>query len=108
MIEITCSRAIRNHVFAIMDKRFAWFVCVVFTAKNISFNWMVVGFGVTVPASITIPSFGKFDVTSFNVSSRFGFKFPLIPSKSFVSGWELCWTFKIWKFKLKWKRGLIF
>lgn len=77
----TCSRAIWNHVFATMLKRFAWFVCVVLTAKNTSSNWMAVGFGVTVPASIVIRLLNDFVVTSFIHGNCVGVKFRWNPGK---------------------------
>lgn len=80
--KFTCSRAIWNHVFATIFKRFAWFICVVLTAKNTSSNWMVVGFGVTVPASIVIWLLNSFVVTSFNHGNCVGVKFRWNPSKS--------------------------
>lgn len=85
----TCSRAIWNHVFAMRFKRFAWFVCVVLTAKNTSSNRMAVGFGVTVPASIVIRLLNSFVVTSFNHGNCVGVKFPLNPSKSPLDGCDL-------------------
>lgn len=58
-----------------MFKRFAWFVWVVFTAKNISSKWIDVGFGVTVPASIVIRLSNSFVVTSFSHGNCVGVKF---------------------------------
>lgn len=58
-----------------MPKRFAWFVWVVFTAKNISSKWIDVGFGVTVPASIVIRLSNSFVVTSFSHGNCVGVKF---------------------------------
>lgn len=73
-----------------MFKRFAWFVCVVFTAKNTSSNWMAVGFGVTVPASIVIRLLSnRFVVTSFNHGNCVGVKFRWNPSKLSVNGCDL-------------------
>lgn len=70
-------------------KRFAWFICVVFTAKKTSSNWMVVGFGVTVPASIVIRLLSNsFVVTSFNHGNCVGVKFRWYSSESPLS--ECC------------------